>query len=212
MRPDVQPFGGGRDASGVTGACSPLTRTALRELVEFRPGWFVAIVGAAAPEMVAAASRAIGTSGCLMLVSGCEAGDRLVEPVGNVEMVRGSPLDIQLSSFTADLVISCCTIHREGDVAKAYEEVHRILRIGGRFVISDLVSARTASSVEFPSPPSCADCGSRVLTEAEYLRAASSAGFQRLEILQRTAPYDLAGLRVSSIVLTGLRSSVADRS
>jgi arsenite methyltransferase len=60
--------------------------------------------------------------------------------VKNVEFIL-SPLEkIKLKDNIADLVISNCTINHAADKQEVWNEISRILKRGGRFVVSDIYS------------------------------------------------------------------------
>ena len=60
--------------------------------------------------------------------------------ISNVKFIKSELESIQLPSNIADLVISNCTINHAMDKKSVWNEIHRILKKGGRFVISDIYS------------------------------------------------------------------------
>ena len=57
----------------------------------------------------------------------------------NVRFVCCDLAALDLPDTTADVVISNCTINHAADKQAVYREIHRILRPGGRFVVSDVI-------------------------------------------------------------------------
>ncbi len=65
--------------------------------------------------------------------------------IKNVEFIQ-SPLEkIKLPDNKADLVISNCTINHSDDKQAVWNEIFRILKTGGRFVVSDIYSLNTCT-------------------------------------------------------------------
>jgi arsenite methyltransferase len=60
--------------------------------------------------------------------------------ISNVEFIQSTLEDINLKSNIADLVISNCTINHSSDKQAVWNEIFRILKHGGRFVVSDIYS------------------------------------------------------------------------
>jgi arsenite methyltransferase len=101
----------------------------------------------------------------------------------NVEFRKGDiEKEIPVNDSTADLVISNCVINLTIDKVGAFREVHRILKQGGRMVISDLVTDAevTPSSVSVEKWCSCLD---GALTKEHYLDSIRKAGFQNVKVL-----------------------------
>ena len=103
--------------------------------------------------------------------------------LGNVEFRQGQIEALPLDDASVDLVISNCVINLSPDKPKVFREAFRVLKPGGRLVVSDIV-------LERPLPPELkadkdlyAACISGALLRGDYLKAVSSAGFQKPEIL-----------------------------
>ena len=57
----------------------------------------------------------------------------------NIEFIKGELINIPLADRSVDRVISNCVINLEPDKQKVYDEIHRILKEDGMFVISDII-------------------------------------------------------------------------
>ena len=57
----------------------------------------------------------------------------------NIEFIKGELINIPLENEAVDRVISNCVINLEPDKQKVYDEIYRILKEGGMFVISDII-------------------------------------------------------------------------
>src|SRR5579875_48032 len=116
-------------------------------------------------------------------------------PVGNVETLaeldsfikrqrRTSPL---VDDSSIDVVISNCVFNLVKDSSKrqVFEEVHRVLKRGGRAVISDIVSDEPVPERLKADPELWSGCVSGALEQGEFLKAFEDAGFYGIEIIKR---------------------------
>lgn len=100
----------------------------------------------------------------------------------NVEFRKGGIEErIPLDNNTADVVISNCVINLTTDKVRAFSEVHRILKPGGRMVISDLVTDREMQHIDEDKWCGCID-GAQTLEN--YLGSIRKAGFADVSVLQ----------------------------
>jgi arsenite methyltransferase len=92
-----------------------------------------------------------------------------------------------VASNSVDVVVSNCVLNLVDAKVKPqlFEEIFRVLRKGGRAVISDIVSDEEVP-VELQNDPELwSGCISGALTEEGFLRAFSDAGFYGIQILKR---------------------------
>ena len=65
--------------------------------------------------------------------------DEINKKFDNIEFIKGELIDIPLEDKSVDRVISNCVINLEPDKQKVYDEIYRILKDDGMFVISDIL-------------------------------------------------------------------------
>ncbi len=123
----------------------------------------------------------------------------------NVRFVRSDLARVDLPSSFADVVVSNCAVNHARDKGAVYAEVHRILRPGGRFVVSDVMAEEELPASVRDDPAAWAACYGGAIPLPAYLDAIREAGFPSVEVLTRTAPYEKGGVRVFSITVRGYR-------
>jgi arsenite methyltransferase len=158
--------------------------------------------------LVGPTGRAIGVD----LTDGMLAEARRSVPpvVRNVEFVKSGLEHLELPDATADVVISNCTINHARDKLAVYREIHRVLKPGGRFVVSDVIAEGDVPESVRLDPAAWAACYGGAVPEPEYLAAIRQAGLERLEVLERTPPYEKGGILVRSLTVRGFRGRSGD--
>jgi len=125
--------------------------------------------------------------------------------ITNAEFIN-SPLEkINLANNIADLVISNCTINHSSDKQAVWNEVFRILRKGGRFVVSDIYSANPIPEEFRNDPVAVSECWAGSVTREEYLVQVRKAGLSSVKIIEESAPYEKGRIMVSSWTITGTK-------
>lgn len=102
--------------------------------------------------------------------------------VTNVEFLRGEIENIPLPDNAVDVVISNCVINLSADKRKALREAFRVLKPGGRFAVSDIVSTRKVPAVIRKSVELWIGCIAGALQENEYRTFLADAGFESVDI------------------------------
>ncbi|MEP6809004.1 MAG: methyltransferase domain-containing protein [Chthoniobacterales bacterium] len=92
-----------------------------------------------------------------------------------------------VASASVDVVVSNCVLNLVEAKAKRqlFEEIFRVLKIGGRAVISDIVSDEESPEHLQNDPELWSGCISGALTEEGFIQAFSEAGFYGIQILKR---------------------------
>ncbi|OIP05592.1 MAG: hypothetical protein AUJ97_00470 [Bacteroidetes bacterium CG2_30_32_10] len=127
--------------------------------------------------------------------------------VSNVNFVRSELEKIELSDNIADLVISNCTLNHASDKQAVWNEIYRILKKGGRFVISDIYATSTIADEYRNNPMAVAECWAGAVTRSEYMNHLAKAGFTSVEILEESAPYAKGSAEVVSFTIAGKKAS-----
>jgi len=125
----------------------------------------------------------------------------------NTEFIQSSLENINLPDGIADLVISNCTINHSSDKQAVWNEVFRILKKGGRFVVSDIYSLNPVPEEYRNDPVAVSECWAGSVTRDEYLEQLGKAGFEQIKILEESAPYKKAEIMVSSWSVAGRKPS-----
>lgn len=103
----------------------------------------------------------------------------------NIDFVHGNIEDLPFEDMTFHAVMSNCVINHARSKTAVYKEIHRVLKPGGRFVISDAVTKEPLPDSVKNDPQAWADCYGGSVTEQEYLDSIQSAGFEQVNILHR---------------------------
>jgi arsenite methyltransferase len=94
-----------------------------------------------------------------------------------------------IASDSIDVVVSNCVLNLVESKSKRqlFDEIFRVLRIGGRAVISDIVSDEEVPEEMQNDPELWSGCISGALTEDGFVAAFENAGFYGIQILKREA-------------------------
>ncbi len=100
------------------------------------------------------------------------------------ELRRSRPM---VADDSVDVVVSNCVLNlvATSEKRRMFREIHRVLRRGGRAVISDIVSDEEISEEMQGDPELWSGCISGALTEEAFLAAFEDAGFYGIRILER---------------------------
>lgn len=119
----------------------------------------------------------------------------------NVRFLKAELEDLPIPSDSVDLVISNCVLNHAVDKAQVWREIYRILKPGGRFVVSDIYSSEPVPEQYRHDPDAVAECWAGADTREVYLKTVRNAGFDNLSILEESQPYAKGAIEVSSFTL-----------
>ncbi|MDR1995046.1 arsenite methyltransferase [Azonexus sp.] len=129
--------------------------------------------------------------------------------VTNVEFLKGHIEAIPLPSNTVDVIISNCVINLSGDKRQVLHEAFRVLKPGGRFAVSDVL---TRTGLPQPVKESMAlwtGCVAGALEENAFIALLKEAGFENPSI-EPTRIYTRDDA-MTLIAGTGIDISLADQ-
>ena len=102
--------------------------------------------------------------------------------VENVEFLKGEIEHIPLPDDCVDVIISNCVINLSADKDRVLREALRVLKPGGRFAVSDVVTRGEMPAEIRQSVLLWVGCVAGALEENEYRSKLASAGFEKIEI------------------------------
>jgi len=100
----------------------------------------------------------------------------------NVEFLKGEIESIPLPDNTVDVIISNCVINLSADKDRVLREAFRVLKPGGRFAVSDVVTRGEMTPEVRQNVLAWVGCIAGALEENEYRGKLSAAGFEQIEI------------------------------
>ena len=123
--------------------------------------------------------------------------------VENAEILQAELENLPLKDNSVDLVISNCTINHADDKQSVWNEVYRILKQEGRFVVSDIYAVEPVAEEYRNDPVAVAECWAGAVTKDEYLTMLELAGFKNLIVFEESASYEKGKALVASWTISG---------
>jgi SAM-dependent methyltransferase len=160
--------------------------------LDLRPGETVLDLGSGAgidallaARWVGAAGRVIGVDMTLEMLDRARA-NAAAAGFDQVEFRSGRLESLPVESESVDAVTSNCVINLVPDKAAVFAEIARVLRPGGRLVISDIILDGSLPEVLVGDLLAYAGCLAGALPRERYFRAVREAGLTGVEILADT--------------------------
>jgi arsenite methyltransferase len=100
----------------------------------------------------------------------------------NVEFLKGEIENIPLRENSVDVIISNCVINLSADKDRVLREAFRVLKPGGRFAVSDVVTRGEITPKVRESVLLWVGCIAGALEENEYRGKLAAAGFEQIDI------------------------------
>jgi arsenite methyltransferase len=101
----------------------------------------------------------------------------------NVEFRLGEIESLPVSTEQVDVVISNCVINLSPDKRQVFSEAFRVLKPGGRLMVSDMVLLKALPEAVRRSVEAYVGCIAGAAMKADYLAAIRSAGFREIRVL-----------------------------
>jgi arsenite methyltransferase len=108
--------------------------------------------------------------------------NKLKSGIENVEFLKGEIENIPLPDNSVDVIISNCVINLSADKTKVLREAFRVLKPGGRFAVSDVVTRGEIPPAIRQSVLAWVGCIAGALDEDDYRAKLAAAGFERIDI------------------------------
>jgi len=184
-------------------------------MASLKKGETVLDLGAGAGFDCFLASKRVGKSG---KVIGLDMTKEMVEKARsnalrggykNVEFLLGEIENIPLADNSVNTVISNCVINLSPEKGKVFKEIRRVLKPGGRFMVSDIVLSKPLPKNIKNSANAYVGCVSGAILKKKYLDFIKKAGFQNIEITQeKEFPVDyILGDTASTTAGSGTKST-----
>ena len=157
-------------------------------LAQLKPGEIVLDLGSGGGIDVLLSARRVGPTG---KAYGLDMTDEMLAlanenkrkaGVENVEFLKGEIENIPLPDNSVDVIISNCVINLSADKAKVLREAFRVLKPGGRFAVSDVVTRGEMLPEIRESVLAWVGCIAGALEENDYRSKLAAAGFTQIEV------------------------------
>ena len=157
-------------------------------LAELKPGEVVLDLGSGGGIDVLLSAQRVGPAG---KAYGLDMTDEMLSLANqnklkagatNVEFLRGEIEHIPLPDNSVDVIISNCVINLSADKNAVLREAFRVLRPGGRFAVSDVVTRGEITAAIRQSMLLWVGCVAGALAEGEYRDKLAAAGFEQIGI------------------------------
>ncbi len=109
----------------------------------------------------------------------------------NVEFRLGEIENLPAADNSVDAVISNCVINLAPDKNRVFKEAYRVLKPGGRLMVSDLVVTKELPESVKNSVDAYIGCLSGAIRRDEYLKAIEKAGFRDINVVDEAHYFDL---------------------
>jgi arsenite methyltransferase len=155
-------------------------------LAELKPGETVLDLGSGGGIDVLLSAKRVGPAG---RAYGLDMTDEMLAlarenqrkaGLDNVEFLKGEIENIPLPDNSVDVIISNCVINLSGDKERVLGEAYRVLKPGGRFAVSDVVTRGEVPPEVRQSMSLWVGCIAGALDEQEYVSILAKAGFESI--------------------------------
>ncbi|MCX5828996.1 MAG: arsenite methyltransferase [Deltaproteobacteria bacterium] len=161
-------------------------------LASLRAGETVVDLGAGAGFDCFLAAKEVGTAG---RVIGVDMTSEMLDKARanarkggyqNVEFRLGEIENLPVADNTADIIISNCVINLSPDKGRVFQEAFRVLKPGGRLMVSDIVLLKELPAALHESVAAYTGCVAGALRKDDYLQKIAAAGFGDVNIIAET--------------------------
>ncbi len=104
----------------------------------------------------------------------------------NVEFRLGEIENLPVANNSVDVIISNCVINLSQDKPKVFKEAFRVLKPGGRLMVSDIVLLGDLPQEILNSVEAYVGCIAGASKKSDYLEAIKAAGFRQVKVIDET--------------------------
>jgi SAM-dependent methyltransferase len=125
----------------------------------------------------------------------------------NVEFRLGEIENLPVADNSVDVVISNCVINLSPDKKRVLEETFRVLKPGGRVMVSDIALLKELPSEIKSSIGAYVGCVAGATTREEYLATVEAAGFQEVEVVNEISAERIYSSSIEKALTENLETS-----
>lgn len=129
----------------------------------------------------------------------------------NLEFKKGYLEQLPLESDSADVVISNCVMNLSVNKRRAYGEIYRVLRSGGRLVISDVVCETEPDPAIRNDESLRGECIAGALTESHLMAILEETGFENVLLIKRFPYRTVRGHHFFSLTYSAFKPQRSER-
>jgi len=186
-------------------------------MASLRPGQVVLDIGSGGGIDAFYAARRVGPTG---KVIGLDMTPTMIERarqaaaeagLSQVEFRLGQAEAMPIDEGSVDVILSNCVINLCEDKGKVFEEAFRVMKDGGRLMISDMVTGGPLPMRVRGNAEQWGGCVNGALPEREYLDLAAQAGFQNINTTRTDANAggEIGGVSVFSLYVSATKGQAA---
>ena len=109
----------------------------------------------------------------------------------NIEFRLGEIENLPVADNSIDVLISNCVINLSPDKQRVFQEAYRVLKPGGRVMVSDIALLKELPASIRDSVEAYVGCVAGATTREEYLTTVAAAGFEDIEIVKEISAQGL---------------------
>ncbi len=127
----------------------------------------------------------------------------------NMEFRKGYLESLPMETGSVDLVISNCVLNLTADKRLTFAEIRRVLRPGGRVVVSDVVTEHVPDAAILNDDILRGECIAGAMTHRDLVGVLDESGFERFRLIKRIPYRDVQGHRFFSMTYEAFNPAVS---
>lgn len=111
--------------------------------------------------------------------------------IENIEFRLGEIEHLPVADNTVDVITSNCVINLSPDKKAVFQDAFRVLKPGGKIMISDIVLLKELPEAVLQSVEAYVGCVSGAMLKDEYLKIVGDVGFEQMEVISENSAGDI---------------------